>query len=132
LKGSPYTLHDHFPFAPLFRTRMSRNLVVKSGRQVSKSTSLASNGVILANAIPFFSTLYVTPLFDQARRLSANYVRPFIEQSPVKSLWSSPATENSVLSRSFMNNSRLHFSFALLDADRIRGISADRICIDEV
>lgn len=131
LKGKPYTLEDHFPFAPLFRTRMAKSLTVKSGRQTSKTTSLASNGVVVASAIPFFSTLYVTPLFEQARRISTNYVRPFIEGSPVKSLWAGTSTENSVLQKSFKNESKLFFSFALLDADRVRGISADRLVIDE-
>lgn len=131
LKGEPYTLKDHYPFAPLFRTRMPKSLVVTSGRQVSKSTSLASNGVVVANAIPYFNTLYITPLFEQVRRLSANYVRPFIDQSPVKSLWTGTSTENSVLQRSFKNQSRMFFSFALLDADRVRGLSADRVNFDE-
>lgn len=132
LKGHPYTLDDHFPFAPMFRTRMPLNLVIMSGRQVSKSTSLAANGVVVANAIPHFSTLYVTPLYEQVRRLSTNYVRPFIDQSPVKSLWTGTSTENSVLQRSFKNQSRMYFSFALLDADRVRGLSCDRINYDEV
>jgi hypothetical protein len=132
LKGNPYTLEDHFPFAPLFRTHMPENLVVMSGRQVSKSTSLAANGVVVANSIPHFSTLYVTPLYEQVRRLSANYVRPFIEQSPVKALWTGTSTENSVLQRSFKNHSRMYFSFALLDADRVRGLSCDRVNYDEV
>ncbi len=132
LKGAPYTLEHHYPFAPLFRTHMPANLVVMSGRQVSKSTSLAANGVLVANAIPHFSTLYVTPLYEQIRRLSTNYVRPFIDQSPVKSLWTGTSTENSVLQRSFKNQSRMYFSFALLDADRVRGLSCDRINYDEV
>jgi hypothetical protein len=132
LKGKPYSLEHHFPFAPMFRTRMPLNLVVMSGRQVSKSTSLAANGVVVANAIPYFSTLYVTPLYEQARRLSTNYVRPFIDGSPVKSLWTGTSTENSVLQRSFKNESRLYFSFALLDADRVRGLSCDRVNYDEV
>lgn len=132
LKGKPYTLENHYPFAPLFRTRMPYNLVVMSGRQVSKSTSVSANGVIVANAIPHFSTLYITPLYEQIRRLSNNYVRPFIDQSPVKALWTGTSTENSVLQRSFKNESRMYFSFALLDADRIRGVSADRILIDEI
>lgn len=132
LKGKPYTLENHFPFAPLFRTRMPYNLVVKSGRQVSKSTSVAANGVVVANSIPFFNTLYVTPLYEQIRRLSNNYVRPFIDMSPVRSLWSGTTTENSVLQRSFKNQSRLYFSFALLDAERVRGFSCDRINYDEI
>ena len=132
LKGYPFTLINHFPFSPMFRTKMPHNLVVTAGRQVAKSTTIAANGVIVANAIPHFSTLYVTPLYEQVRRLSNNYVRGFIEQSPVKTLWTGTSTENSVLQRSFKNHSKMFFSFALLDADRVRGISADRLIFDEI
>ena len=132
LNGKPYTLVHHYPFAPMFRLLMSKNLVLKTGRQVSKSTSLAAHGVVLANCLPYFKTLYVTPLFEQIRRFSNNYVRPFIDQSPVKSQWSGTDTENNVLQRSFKNKSIMLFSFALLDADRVRGVSADRVCFDEV
>jgi hypothetical protein len=132
LNGKPYGIHDHFPFSPLFRVLMPKNQVWKTGRQLSKSTSLAAHGVVVANSIPFFKTLYVTPLFEQIRRFSNNYVRSFIEQSPVKSQWSGTDTENNVLQRSFKNKSMMLFSFAMLDADRVRGVSADRMCIDEV
>lgn len=132
LKGNPYSLESHFPFGPMFRFRQPRNLVIKSGRQVSKSTSIASAGVLQANSLPHFSTLYITPLFEQIRRFSANYVRPFIDTSPIKPLWSDSTTENSVLQRTFKNGSKMIFSFAFLNADRIRGISADALRIDEV
>ena len=132
LNGKPYSLVDHYPFAPMFRLLMPKNLALKTGRQVSKSTSLSAHGVVLSNCIPFFKTLYVTPLFEQIRRFSNNYVRPFIDQSPVKSQWSGTDTENNVLQRSFKNKSIMLFSFALLDADRVRGVSADRVCFDEV
>lgn len=132
LQGKPYELGDHYPFSPVFKTAMPAALVLKTGRQVSKSTSLASHGVMLSNCIPYFRTLYVTPLYEQIRRFSNNYVRPFIDRSPVKPLWSGTNTENSVLQRSFKNLSVMLFSFALLDADRVRGISADKVAIDEV
>lgn len=132
LQGKPYELSDHFPFSPVFKTSMPNQLVLKTGRQVSKSTSLASHGVMLSNCVPFFRTLYVTPLYEQIRRFSNNYVRPFIDRSPIKPLWSGTTTENSVLQRSFKNLSVMLFSFALLDADRVRGISADKVAIDEV
>lgn len=132
LQGKPYELSDHFPFSPVFKTAMPSTLVLKTGRQVSKSTSLASHGVILSNAVPFFRTLYVTPLYEQIRRFSNNYVRPFIDRSPIKSLWTGTSTENSVLQRSFKNLSMMIFSFSLMDADRIRGVSADKVAIDEI
>ena len=131
LNGKPYTLENHFPFAPLFRLMMPKSQVWCTGRQVAKSTGLASHGVVVSNAIPFFKTLFVTPLFEQIRRFSNNYVRSFIDQSPIKSQWVGTETENNVLQRSFKNKSLMLFSYALLDADRCRGISADRVCIDE-
>jgi hypothetical protein len=132
LNGKPYSLKNHYTFSPLFRCLAPKNQVWCTGRQVSKSTSLAAHGVVIANTVPFFKTLFITPLYEQIRRFSNNYVRPFIDQSPVKALWSGTSTENSVLQRSFKNNSMMLFSFALLDADRVRGVSADRVCIDEV
>lgn len=100
------------------------------------STSIAAHGVILAAMAPGhkkkFDTLYVTPLFEQIRRFSNNYVRPFIVESPIKSLLISTSTENSVLQRSFRNGSIMHFSYAGLTADRTRGIRADRCAFDEV
>lgn len=131
LQGKPYTLHDHFPFAPLFRTRMPKTILFKTGRQVAKSTSMAAHGVLLSNCIPYFRSLYITPRYEQIRRFSNNFVRPFIDRSPIKALWSGTSTENSVLQRSFKNLSTMLFSFALLDSDRVRGISADRVVIDE-
>ena len=131
LQGKPYELSEHFPFSPMYNVSMPSNLMFKTGRQVAKSTNLAAHGVLLANCIPFFRTLYVTPLYEQIRRFSNNYVRPFIDRSPIRTLWSGTNTENSVLQRSFKNLSTMLFSFALLDADRIRGVSTDRICLDE-
>ena len=132
LNGRPYDLGDHYCFAPLFRLLMPKNLVLKTGRQVSKSTSLASHGVVLSNCLPFFKTLYVTPLYEQIRRFSNNYVRRFIDESPVKALWTGTDTENNVLQRSFKNKSVMLFSFALLDADRVRGVSSDQVSLDEI
>jgi len=107
-------------------------MVLKTGRQVGKSTVGSAHGVITCTSIPYFRTLYVTPLFEQVRRLSNNYVRPFVEQSPIRNLWIGNSTENSVLQRSFRNYSMMQFSFASLDADRVRGVRADKIVIDEV
>lgn len=132
IRGKPYHLHDHFPFAPFFRTRMPNKTLLKTGRQVSKSTSLAAQGVLFSNCIPYFSTLYITPLFEMIRRFSQNYVAPFIETSPVGKLFSGESTINNVLQRSFKNRSQMLFSFAYLDAERTRGISADKNVIDEV
>ncbi len=132
LKGSPYSLKDYMPFEPMFNTRMPRNLTIKSGRQVSKSTTLGSRGILFANTIPFYTQLFVTPLFEMIRRLSSNVVKPFIDDSPLRACWTGTHTENNVLQRSFTNRSKMIFSYAFLSPDRTRGISADELLIDEV
>jgi hypothetical protein len=131
-KGKPYTLTDYFPFEELFKTTLPRRFVLKTGRQVSKSTSLAARSVIQSITIPYFSTLCVTPLFQQIRRFSAMYVQPFIAHSPFKHLWTSTKTENNVFQKSFLNQSQIIFSFCGLSVDRIRGVSANQCCFDEV
>lgn len=95
------------------------------------STSVSAAGVILANWIPNFTQLYITPLYEQVRRLSGNFVRPFIDNSPVRQLWTGTRLQHSVLQRSFLNESMLQFSFAGLDAGRVRGTTADAINYDE-
>lgn len=132
LKGKPYKLHNYFPFEPFFRTRMPKSVVLKTGRQVSKSTSLAAQGVVFSNSIPHFATLYVTPLFEMIRRFSHNYVRKFLEESPSRKLFLNSKTMNSVLQRNFKNGSAMYFSYAFLDAERTRGIPADKVVIDEL
>lgn len=96
------------------------------------STSLAAQGVVFSNSIPYFSTLYVTPLFEMVRRFSHNYVREFLEGSPMKKLFLGSKTMNSVLQRTFRNGSTMYFSYAFLDAERTRGIPADKNVVDEV
>lgn len=132
LKGEPYSLHKHFVMEPLFSLRPPRSIVCKSARQISKSTSLAAQRSVYAALIPYFSSLYVAPRFEQTRRFSNNYVKPFLNESPLGHATLNPDAEQSVLQRSFQNGSLLHFSFAFLDADRVRGIAADSVSFDEV
>ena len=132
LKGQPYSLHDHYPMEPLFATQMPRSFVFKCGRQVSKSTTLAAQGCIQSAVIPYFSSLYIAPRFEQTRKFSNNYVKPFLTDTPLGNAALAPDGEQSVLQRTFSNGSALHFSYAFLDADRVRGISADQVRYDEV
>lgn len=132
LNGQPYNLKEHFPMSPLFKTMMAKRTLFRTGRQVSKSTSISSHGVLLSNIVPYFRTFFITPLYEQIRRFSNNYVRPFIATSPIRSLLVDTRCEQSVLQRSFRNGSVMLFSFALLDASRTRGVSSDYNRYDEV
>lgn len=132
LRGKPYTIQDHFPFDAFYNTRLCRNMVWKTGRQVAKSTNQACQGVLLSNLIPYFNTLFITPQFELIRRFSSNYVAPFISGSPIKGYFLDSSCANNVLQRTFRNRSIMYFSFALLDCDRTRGLDCAKIAYDEV
>lgn len=132
LDNKPYTLVDHFPMSPMFTVNMASQIIYTTGRQTSKSTSEAASSIIRAATLPNFKQLYIAPLYEQVRRFSNLRVKPLIEQSPVRSLLVSTSTEKNVLQRSLRNGSLLLFSFALLDADRVRGYSSDSCSFDEL
>lgn len=122
LNGKPYSLEDHFPFRELFATRLSHELTLKTARQVSKSTFLSANSILLGARVPHSKQLLVTPLFEQIRRLSSNYVKPFVDESPLKPLLVDATCNQSVLQRTFINRAMLIFSYAYQSANRVRGI----------
>jgi len=132
LKGKAYSLQKHFPMEPLFTLRPPRTFVLMCGRQVSKSTGLAAQGCVQSAVIPYFNTLFIAPRFDQTRRFSNNYVKPFIQHSPIGRALVNTTVEQNVLQRTFINGSIQQFSFAFLDCDRARGIPSDCNKWDEV
>jgi len=117
---------------PVFKTALPSRLTLKCGRQVSKSTALAASGVLRAVGTPYLQILFVAPRFEQIRRLSNEGVRPFVSQSFISPFVTDPTVVRQTLQRSFSNFSSMFFSFAFLDCDRIRGLSADMINLDEV
>lgn len=132
LNGRPYNLEGHFFMEPVFNVQLPPRLLLKCGRQVTKSTSLAANSVLRSAGTPYLNTLFVTPRFEQIRRFSNNYIRPFVKQSAISHLVDDPTVVNQTLQRSLSNHSSLYFSFAFLDCERVRGISADIVNFDEV
>lgn len=132
LKGKPYGLDDYPPLESFFKLQMSARNVWKCARQVGKTMSLSARCTLLTAAIPDFSTLVIAPRFEQVKRISHNHVRPFIEHSVVRHLFKEKHCLDTVLQRDFNNRSRMFFSFALIDMERIRGIASDHNIYDEI
>jgi len=132
LDQKPYTLDRHFFFEPIFSTQIASNAVICAGRQVGKSMTIAASAVGLAMLIPHMRILTVTPLFEQVRRLSQNYVKPFIHESPIRGLMVNAQCSDSILQRDFINRSILYFSYAFTSVTRCRGISTYAIFYDEI
>lgn len=127
MRGRPLTLKNHYPFEPLFSTHLARSVVLRTGRQVGKTASVAIRALLFAVLIRYFRILFVTPLHEQILRLSNDHVRPLIEESPFRSLWFDKANAGSVLRRELRNYSTLYFSYAFLSAERIRSFSGIRM-----
>jgi len=131
-QGESYTLRDHYMFTPMFALQRPKRMFFKCARQVGKSLSTVASDFLLSLCVDYFSTLFVCPRFEQIKRLSNNYMRRVIRDSPLHAMLVNRSVEQTVLQRSFANGSIQYFSFAFLDAERIRQIPADRVVLDEI
>jgi hypothetical protein len=131
VKNRPFTEGLPVQLETLFSTKFIPKSVLKCARQVGKTTSKAAKIAIVAASIPYFQTLVITPQFEMTRRFSNNYIRPLIEQSPISAIMLDTVCENNVLQRTFVNQSSIICTFALLDAERARGIAGDFCAFDE-
>jgi hypothetical protein len=134
LRSKPYSLDwSHFMFEPFFKIReVSRRLLLLCGRQVSKSTSQAAAQILRARIQPNYNILTVMPLYEQVRKFSQNYVRPFIAMSPIKEHIIGELTMDSVLQRNIGDGSSLYYGYSSGDPTRLRGTPADELDCDEV
>lgn len=107
--------------------------LLKTGRQVEKSTMLANEFITNSCIIPYFKTLYVAPSHDQTRQFSNGKLKPWIDDSPViQKYFQNSSTSRMVFERSFTNGSIGFLRSAFLTADRTRGVSADCLNLDEI
>jgi hypothetical protein len=134
LKGKPYSIaNTHFLFEHEYATHnIPRRQIDKAGRQLSKSTNKAAGGIIRAASHPYYNMLSVTPLFEQIRKFSNNYVRPFLKESIVRARLMDESRDQQVLQRTLGNGSNLFYNYATNSADRIRGTSCDEVAVDEL
>jgi len=132
IRGKPMTLDNHPPFEEFFKVNIPTRTTFKTARQVGKSTVLSIKSLLLTITQPYFTLLHVTPLFEQIRRFSTNYISPRIYESPIRDFLVSTKTKDSVLHKTFLNKSQLLFSYCYLNCDRVLGISAQGLACDEV
>jgi len=132
LNGKPFRL-DMWPAHRAFYDGRWRRTLLKTSRQVAKSTTLANFGIAECSLIPHFSVLFVTPSKEQTMRFSNSRVTKVMRYSPIiNRKFLSPELSDRVLHKQFTNGSEMAFAYALDDADRLRGLSTDRNVYDEV
>lgn len=130
--GKPVTLAEHYPLEICFFHKRPRRMIKRCGRQVGKSFQNALELILRGLLIPHWNVLYVTPMFEQVRKFSTQYVHALISESPAKRLMTLRGASSQVLQRTLGSGSTLYFSYAQTDANRARGINANEVGYDEV
>ena len=132
LDGHKFDFTGREYLLPLYN-RDDRRILLKTARQVEKSTFLANNLTINSVVRPYNKALYVSPSHTQTRQFSSEKLKPNIERSPL--IWrylQDNKVSNQVFEKGFTNGSFIFLRSAFRSADRARGISARELCLDEV
>ena len=132
LSGKPFSLNDYPHMRAIYDNDNANEIVLKTSRQVGKSTTLANIMVANSIMIPGFKSMFISPTVDQTKVFSHDRVNPSLEGSPfVKTHYMNSSLVQNVFMKQLLNGSRMYLRYALLSADRLRGYSTDAIFYDE-
>lgn len=110
----------------------SPNKLVMTSRQTEKSTTVANVLLAIMGMRSMWTSLFVTPSAMQTMVFSKDRIDDIIDISPaLKSLTHRSMTMN-LLEKTFLTRSKLYLRYAFLSADRIRGITANGLFVDEL
>ena len=129
----PFSFEGREYLKPIYNTP-EKIMVLYYGRQSEKSTTIANKIILNSISKRRFRTLYVTPADSQTKEFSIDKLDPKLKYSPLikKHFWGDLPDVDNVYSKQFKNGSRVVLKSAYQNADRIRGISADFLCVDEI
>lgn len=132
LNGDKFDFTGREYLIPLYNNNLNW-ILLKTARQVEKSSYLGNDIVIKSCINPYYKTLYVSPSHAQTRQFSNEKLKPLLEQSPIIAKYFQDSFVSSqVFEKGFTNGSMCFLRSAFLTADRCRGISADDLKIDEI
>ncbi len=132
LRGKKFSFAGYEPFEYIYDIDLP-TLTLKAGRQVGKSVSVASKITVESVARPFFISLYIAPLAQQTSRFSTFYLDAYLNAGLIKKYFRGSDTVKNVFEKSLTTGSRIYLGYGstTADLDRIRGISADSVYLDE-
>lgn len=132
LDGEKFSFEGRNYLRPIY-DGADRNILLKTARQVEKSTFLGNNLTISSVIEPYNKSLYVSPSHTQTRQFSSEKLKPSIENSPlIKQYFQDSSVSQQVFEKGFTNGSYIFLRSAFRSADRTRGISAKTLCLDEL
>lgn len=133
LRGRPLSFEGYEPFIDIYNL-YPPTLVLKSGRQVGKSVSLAGSLITNSILISNFNSLLISPLAAQTSRFSTSYLDPYMNSPLIRKHFIDKSSRKNVLLKQFNNESNIFLGYASDEssADRIRGVNSDQVLCDEV
>lgn len=109
------------------------NNFISEGIITHNSTTVSNMKIIENMTNDHYSSLFVSPTMQQTQRFSNDRLERRIKESEyINRFFYEPAERKNVYEKHFANGSVMWLSYARNDADRIRGISADRVFLDEI
>lgn len=131
LNGHQLSLQDYPHLREIYNLETDQ-AVLKFSRQTAKSTTLANIMIINSIMYNYFKSLYISPTVEQTKVFSHDRVNPILEGSPlIKEYYMSSTLIQNVFMKQFLNGSKMYLRYALLNADHVRGHSADMTIFDE-
>lgn len=110
----------------------ANKILLKCGRQVEKSTTLGNRLLCYSALTNNFRSLFVAPSAEQAKVFSTDRIKDVVEASPLLKAYTTTKISQAVFFKKFINFSQIRLRYAYLTADRVRGIPADLVTIDEI
>ena len=133
-RSQPLRLDLRPYLAPIYNST-DRYSVLAFGRQCEKSTTLGNKALTYLALIDEYKVLYVVPSHPQLKTFSRERVNNTITRSKnLKYLMKTgyKSSSKNLYDKEFSNLSGMHLRAAYRDADRIRGIRADMVMVDEI
>jgi len=132
LDGAKFSFEGRDYLRPVYDGNDSQ-VLLKTARQVEKSTFLANNNIINSVVMPYNKSLYVSPSHTQTRQFSNEKLRSALDGSPlIRKYLQDHAVSMQVFEKGFTNGSYIFLRSAFRTADRARGISARVLTLDEI
>lgn len=129
LDGAKFSFEGREYLLPIYDRNDSR-ILLKTARQVEKSTALTNHILVKSVVQPYNKSLYVSPSHTQTRQFSSEKLKPAIERSPfIMRYLQDSQVSNQVFEKGFTNGSFIFLRSAFRSADRARGISARDLCL---
>ena len=133
MDDKPFSLKGREYLLPIYDNGYEEILLM-TGRQVEKSTTLASKSLGLATSIPYFSILYGVPDDAKRRQWSHDKLHPMLMRSPLirQHFMQGEDILDNVYEKKLANGSQIYLRNDGADGDNFRGQSIDLLLIDEI